>query len=86
MNKPTGLYIHIPFCKSKCPYCDFYSLADADEYKKEYKKAVKCAINNVKKYFPNYRKNRYFYKSFKGIYLILFNSLIANIYYNLRKR
>lgn len=27
-NKPLGLYLHIPFCASKCGYCDFYSLAD----------------------------------------------------------
>ena len=30
----TGIYVHVPFCVSKCPYCDFYSLplssVDAD--------------------------------------------------------
>lgn len=29
--KPLGLYIHIPFCKSKCIYCDFYSLPRAED-------------------------------------------------------
>ncbi len=23
----AGLYLHLPFCRSKCPYCDFYSLS-----------------------------------------------------------
>ena len=25
-QKKLGIYVHIPFCKSKCEYCDFYSL------------------------------------------------------------
>lgn len=27
-NQNAGLYIHIPFCIRKCPYCDFYSVDD----------------------------------------------------------
>lgn len=30
-----GLYLHIPFCVSKCPYCDFYSLAGKSEDDKD---------------------------------------------------
>lgn len=29
--KRIGLYIHIPFCRSKCPYCDFYSLTRRED-------------------------------------------------------
>jgi oxygen-independent coproporphyrinogen-3 oxidase len=25
---PAGIYIHVPFCRAKCPYCDFYSITD----------------------------------------------------------
>lgn len=28
-KKPLGIYVHVPFCRSKCEYCDFYSLGGA---------------------------------------------------------
>lgn len=31
-----GIYIHVPFCKSKCPYCDFFSVAVTDELLDKY--------------------------------------------------
>ena len=37
---PIGLYIHIPFCVRKCPYCDFYSLTYRAEKASEYTDSV----------------------------------------------
>ncbi len=35
-----GIYIHIPFCASKCGYCDFYSLSGCDRQMPVYHKAL----------------------------------------------
>lgn len=42
----TGIYIHVPFCASKCPYCDFYSLTGQPEAVKDaYVQAVLRAMD-----------------------------------------
>ncbi len=41
--KPIGLYVHVPFCLSKCPYCDFYSLARPTEEQLDAYAARVCA-------------------------------------------
>jgi oxygen-independent coproporphyrinogen-3 oxidase len=38
---PTGIYVHIPFCQTKCPYCSFVSYQDVDtETKNRYMQAL----------------------------------------------
>ena len=36
MDNSLGLYVHIPFCVRKCRYCDFLSMAAAEEVRKAY--------------------------------------------------
>ncbi len=54
MKKRLGIYIHIPFCASKCSYCDFYSLQGCDYLMPEYQEALLDHINEssraIKKY------------------------------------
>ncbi len=40
MNKAVGIYIHIPFCDGKCPYCDFYSLRPTERLCQRYIQAL----------------------------------------------
>lgn len=50
MKKPTlplGLYIHVPFCRQKCRYCDFYSLPCREETMAEYTRAVTAHLTEI---------------------------------------
>ncbi len=42
---PIGLYLHVPFCRSKCPYCDFYSLRGTPDEMDAYCAAMQRKIS-----------------------------------------
>lgn len=44
LTKPAGLYLHIPFCKKKCRYCDFYSSFVTEKLLDSYTEALIKAI------------------------------------------
>lgn len=47
MNKPLGLYIHVPFCKQKCVYCDFYSLPQREDQMDAYVSALRAQLTGT---------------------------------------
>ncbi|MBE6948196.1 MAG: radical SAM family heme chaperone HemW [Ruminococcaceae bacterium] len=54
-KKPLGIYIHVPFCRSKCHYCDFYSVTDMDILSQEgYLDAVCDHIRETGPLAPDY--------------------------------
>ena len=53
---PLGIYVHIPFCRSKCRYCDFYSLPEARQrLMDEYLQAICTHIRETGPLAPGYR-------------------------------
>ena len=55
-KKPLGIYIHVPFCRSKCQYCDFYSLTEKnDTLLEEYMDAVCRHIREAGDLAPGYQ-------------------------------
>ena len=54
-KKPLGIYIHVPFCRSKCQYCDFYSLTTKDDRLLDgYLRAVCTHIREAGQLAPNH--------------------------------
>ena len=45
MRKRLGIYIHIPFCVSKCGYCDFYSVPGGNQRMPDYQSALLSHIS-----------------------------------------
>ena len=48
MNDDLGLYVHIPFCASKCDYCNFYSVMPNGRIIADYIKAICTEITFYK--------------------------------------
>ena len=53
-QEKLGIYIHIPFCRSKCDYCDFYSLSGREDRMDDYQKALLSHLKETAVVAGNY--------------------------------
>ena len=54
-GRRLGLYLHIPFCRSKCAYCDFYSLAGREGEMDRYLRALTRHLGEMAPRAEGYR-------------------------------
>ncbi len=81
----AGIYIHIPFCKQKCNYCNFYSLAST-RYMSEVTKAITDELLQRKDYLKGLEVETIYFGG--GTPSILatadIESIVGTIYRNFR--
>ena len=75
--KEIGLYIHIPFCKAKCKYCDFNSYAGLDNFQHSYLLALIKEIKSYKSKLKDYNIDTIFIGG--GTPSVLFQGAISTI-------
>ncbi|MEN8905894.1 MAG: radical SAM family heme chaperone HemW [Clostridiales bacterium] len=81
--KSLGLYIHIPFCKSKCNYCDFNSFTNIEHLSVKYLESIKKEMYNKLDLIENYKIDTIFIGG--GTPSILDNSFYYNLFEFLNK-
>ena len=83
-DKRLGIYIHVPFCASKCAYCDFYSLAHCDYIMPDYQDALLKHLDESARSIKDYQVDTIYFgggtPSFYGAERIIeiFNALKLN--------
>lgn len=82
-KKPLSLYIHIPFCKKKCLYCDFLSAPACAQERESYVKALLHEISHTAELFCEYEVISVFFGG--GTPSLLSNSQMKRIMSAVRK-
>lgn len=81
---PLGIYIHVPFCRSKCQYCDFYSLTDqGPDVQEAYARAVCTHIKESGQLSPNHQVDTIYFGG--GTPSLLGEDLLSLILTTIRK-
>lgn len=78
-------YFELEYSYVRYLYATFIKRLAKMQDKEEFKKGVTEVIYQVKKNFPEYKKNKYLKKDMKSLYLKYFNPIIANIVFKLEK-
>lgn len=81
-DNELGIYIHIPFCKQKCYYCDFVSFSGQSQKMEEY---ISCLVQELESYdFSTYNVTTIYIGGGTPSYLE--SKMILDVLLNLKKK